>query len=240
MKLPGRIAGGATPICYAAGLMPETPRRGVLWDLDGTLIDSAEHHYAAWRDTLAERGREHSPEEFAHYFGRRNDVILREMFGDALSPKEAAQVADEKEERYRRLVRADGLEPLPGVMDWLRRLKERGFRQALATMAPGANVAVVVGVLGIGSLLDATAAAEDVDHGKPDPGIFLEAARRIDLPPKRCVVVEDSPAGLDGARRAGMRSVGVVSEHHSTLEADVVVRSLTELAPGVFEQLIGL
>ncbi len=55
---PVASAGAATPICYAAGLMPETPRRGVLWDLDGTLIDSAEHHYTAWRDTLAELGRE--------------------------------------------------------------------------------------------------------------------------------------------------------------------------------------
>ena len=213
---------------------------GVLWDLDGTLIDSGEHHYAAWRDTLAERGREHSREEFARFFGRRNDVILREMFGDRLSPEEAARVADDKEERYRRLVQADGLEPLPGVMGWLRRLREKGFRQALATMAPGANVKVVVEILGLGPLLDATAAAEDVESGTPDPGIFLEAARRIDVPPGRCVVVEDAPAGLEGARRAGMRSVGIRSSHHPELEADVVVGSLTELAPGVFEELIGL
>jgi len=211
---------------------------GVLWDLDGTLIDSADHHYAAWKGALAERGRAHSREEFAHYFGRRNDVILKEMFGDSLSEEEADRLANDKEERYRRLVRADGLELLPGVEGWLRRLKAKGFRQALATMAPRANVTVVVGVLGLGSLLDATVAAEDVEHGKPDPGIFLEAARRLGVPPERCVVVEDAPAGLEGARRAGMRSVGVLSGHHGALEADVVVRSLDELEPGTFERLI--
>lgn len=215
------------------------PAGGVLWDLDGTLIDSGEQHYAAWRDALAARGREHPREEFARLFGRRNDVILREIFGDDLSAAEAARVADDKEERYRRLVRKDGLEPLPGVMDWLHRLKERRFRQALATMAPAANVAVVIEVLDLFSLIDATAAAEDVAHGKPDPAIFLEAARRIGVPAERCVVMEDAPAGLEGARRAGMRSVGIVSNHHRELQADIVVPSLTALPAGAIEELLG-
>jgi HAD superfamily hydrolase (TIGR01509 family) len=218
---------------------PDNGARGVLWDLDGTLIDSAEQHYTAWRETLASHGREHSREEFARFFGRRNDVILGEMFGGALTAAEAARVADEKEVRYRRLVRAGGLEPLPGVMEWLRRLKEQGVRQALATMAPAANVEVVVEVLGIGDLLDATAAAEDVDHGKPAPDIFLEAARRIRVPPVRCVVMEDAPAGLEGARRAGMRTVGIVSGHHPRLEADLVVPSLAALPPDAIQALLG-
>jgi HAD superfamily hydrolase (TIGR01509 family) len=217
----------------------ESESCGVLWDLDGTLVDSAEQHYAAWRDTLAERGREHPREEFVRFFGRRNDVILREMFGDELDSAEAARVADEKEERYRRLVRVRGLEPLPGVMVWLSRLKEQGFRQALATMAPGANVKVVVEVLGLSSFLDATAAAEDVASGKPAPDIFLEAARRIGVRPARCVVVEDAPAGLEGALRAGMRSVGVLSNHHRRLKADAVVPSLTELPPDAILKLLG-
>ncbi|MCG6922525.1 MAG: HAD family phosphatase [Acidobacteria bacterium] len=215
------------------------PAGGVLWDLDGTLIDSGEQHYAAWRDALAARGREHPREEFARLFGRRNDVILRKIFGDDLSAREAARVADDKEERYRRLVRRNGLEPLPGVMDWLHRLKERRFRQALATMAPAANVAVVIEVLDLVSLIDATAAAEDVVHGKPDPAIFLEAARRIGVPAERCVVMEDAPAGLEGARRAGMRSVGIVSNHHRELQADIVVPSLTALPAGAIEELLG-
>jgi len=217
---------------------PERGPRGVLWDLDGTLIDSAAQHYAAWRDTLAERGREHPREEFARFFGRRNDVILGEMFGDELSSEEATRIAEDKEERYRRLVRTGGLDPLPGVMDWLSRLKEQGFRQALATMAPAANVEVVVEVLGLHSLLDATAAAEDVADGKPAPDIFLEAARRIGVLPRRCVVVEDAPAGLEGARRAGMRSVGVLSDHHPRLEADAVVASLDALPPDTFRRLV--
>jgi HAD superfamily hydrolase (TIGR01509 family) len=216
----------------------ESEPRGVLWDLDGTLVDSAEQHYAAWRDTLAVRGRAHPREEFARFFGRRNDAILAEMFGDTLDSAEHARIADEKERRYRQLVRTDGLRPLPGVVDWLRRLREQGFRQALATMAPAANVEVVVEVLGVGAFLDATVAAEDVPSGKPAPDIFLEAARRIVVPPRRCIVVEDAPAGLEGARRAGMRSVGVLSEHHPRLEADTVVTTLTALPPDAIRSLL--
>jgi beta-phosphoglucomutase family hydrolase len=219
-------------------MVSSTTVGGVLWDLDGTLIDSADQHYSAWRDALAQRGRGHTREEFMRGFGKRNDLVLRAIFGDALSPEEAARVAHDKEERYRRLVREDGLEPLPGVMEWLSRLKERGFRQALATSAPPANVAVVIEVLGLDRLLDAVASADDVERGKPEPDIFLEAARRIDVPPERCVVIEDSPYGLEAARRAGMKSVGILSDHHHELQADLVVPSLAALPPGAFEELL--
>jgi beta-phosphoglucomutase len=214
------------------------PAGGVLWDLDGTLIDSAELHYVAWRDALARRGREHTREEFFRGFGRRNDVILREIFGDTMSPEEAAGVADDKEERYRSIVRERGLEPLPGVTEWLTRLKEGGFRQALATSAPARNVTVVITVLGFDRFFDATVSANDVERGKPDPAVFLLAARRIGVAPERCVVVEDTPPGIEGARRAGMKSVGIVSAPYPELQADIVVPSLTALPTGAIEELL--
>jgi len=219
--------------------MPETPPRGVLWDLDGTLIDSAESHYLAWRETLAERGRDHSREEFFRGFGKRNDLVLRAIFGDALAPEEAARLADIKEERYRRHVREHGVALCAGATDWLTRLKGKGFRQALATSAPPANVTVVVDILGLERYIDATASAEDVERGKPDPAIFFEAARRIGVSPERCVVMEDTPPGLEAARRAGMRSVGILSEHYPELEAHVVVPSLEALPHGAIEELVG-
>ena len=220
-------------------MTPSRPAGGVLWDLDGTLIDSAEQHYVAWRDTFAQRGRGHTREEFFRGFGRRNDVILREILGDRLTPEEAAGVADEKEERYRRLVSKNGLEPLPGATEWLTRLEEGGFRQALATSAPAANVTVVIEILGFGRFLDATVSADDVERGKPDPAVFLLAARRIGVAPERCVVLEDAPAGLEGARRAGMKSVGILSTHKPELRADIVVPSLTALPTGAIQQLLG-
>jgi beta-phosphoglucomutase-like phosphatase (HAD superfamily) len=118
-------------------------------------------------------------------------------------------------------------------------LRRDGWKQALASSAPQPNIDAALSALDLGRLLDAVVSADEVGRGKPDPAIFLEAARRLGLPPGRCVVVEDAPAGIEAARRAGMRSIGVLSPHHARLEADVVVPSLGALPTGAFEALLG-
>ncbi len=211
---------------------------GVLWDLDGTLIDSAGYHWLAWRDTLAAEGRAVGPEDFASAFGLRNDEILRNLYGEGLAPEWIEQVSETKEQAYRRLLRERGLRALPGAMAWLARLRESGFRQALASSAPRPNIDAVLALLGLGDFLDAVVSADDVGRGKPDPAIFLAAAERLGLAPARCVVVEDAPAGLEAARRAGMRAIGVLSSHHTTLVADIVVPSLEAVPAEAFETLL--
>jgi len=210
----------------------------VLWDLDGTLIDSGGHHWIAWRDTLAAEGRPVQPGDFANTFGKRNDEILRELFGPAIAVDWIDRVSEAKERAYRRMLQEQGLAPLPGALDWLRRLRESGWKQALASSAPRPNIDAVFEVLSLEPFLDAVVSADEVGRGKPDPAIFLEAARRLGLAPGRCVVVEDAPAGIEAARRAGMPSIGVLSEHHPVLEADVAVPSLDALPAGAFEALV--
>jgi len=211
----------------------------VLWDMDGTLVDSTEYHYLAWRETLSRRGgKEISREEFLATFGQRNDVVVRGFLGQGVPEQEVATIAQEKEARYRELVRQRGIALLPGVARWLERLSERGFAQALASSAPRANVEAVLAATGIGHYFAAIVAGEDVQHGKPHPEVFLLAAQRLGVPPERCVVVEDAPPGLEAARRAGMRSIGVCS-NRAGLQADIVVGSLEELPEDVFEQLLG-
>jgi len=213
----------------------------VLWDLDGTLVDSAGHHWIAWRDTLAAFGRSVTPGDFTSSFGKRNDEILHELFGHGIEAEWIERVSEAKEQAYRRRLRAQGLELLPGALAWLERLRSSGWRQALASSAPRPNIdAVFESIAPLGRYLDTVVSADEVGRGKPDPAIFLEAARRLSLPPGRCVVVEDAPAGLEGARRAGMRSIGVLSEHHPRLEADVVVPSLEALDADAFEALLAL
>ena len=129
---------------------------------------------------------------------------------------------------------------LPGALTWFERLHSAGWRQALASSAPRANIdAVFEALAALGQHLELVVSADEVGRGKPDPAIFLEAARRLSLPPERCIVVEDAPAGVEGARRAGMRSIGVLSSHHPRLEADVVVPSLEALEADAFEVLLG-
>jgi len=210
----------------------------VLWDLDGTLVDSAGLHWLAWSEVMTEEGHSITLREFADSFGKRNDTILRGLLGPDLAPEWIERVSDAKEERYRRSVRERGLRFLPGAREWLERLRDAGWKQILASSAPPGNIDVAFAALDLGRWLDGIVSAEEVGKGKPDPAIFLRAAERAGVPPSRCIVVEDAPAGLEGARRAGMRSVGVLSSHFPELVADVVVPSLEALPADAFDALL--
>ncbi len=209
----------------------------MLWDVDGTLIDSSEYHWLSWREALAAEGMALTREQFARMFGRRNDEILRGYFGDDYPAAEVARVGDAKEELYRGLVGARGIKLLPGVRAWLDRLGGEGWLQAMASSAPRANLVAITDALGIADYFDAVVSAEDVTVGKPDPQVFLAAAAKLGVAPSSCVVVEDAPAGTEAARRAGMRSVGVLTMHEH-IEADTVVRTLEELPPTAFDDLL--
>ena len=210
--------------------------RAVLWDLDGTIVDSAEYHWRAWRDTLALVNFPVTYEQFIQSFGQKNDRILRRWLGDDTPADRIQQIGDAKELEYRRLAQEKGLVALPGAARWVARLHERGWRQAIASSAPRANVEVMLGVLGIDDDFDAIVAAEDVTAGKPDPQVFLKAAERLSVPAGRCVVVEDAGAGIEAARRAGMKSIGV--SRTTRLAADVFVESLQDLTDDAFDLLL--
>src|SRR5574341_1037019 len=154
-----------------ASRSPLPVARAVLWDLDGTLADSREYHWRAWRATLAAEGITLSHDQFLASFGQRNDLILARWLGREAPPALVQRVGEEKEARFRELVRAGGLTPLPGAARWVRRLAETGWRQAIASSAPRENVVAMIAALGFGSDLGAFVAAEDVTAGKPDPQV---------------------------------------------------------------------
>jgi beta-phosphoglucomutase len=211
--------------------------RAVLWDMDGTLIDSEELHWISWRDTMAAEGVVITREQFLASFGQRNDSILPRWLGVAATPERMARIANTKEELYRQLIRERGISPLPGVADWVHRLHQEGWLQAVASAAPRANIDAVLEALSATHLFQGIVSAEDVHRGKPDPEVYLTAAARVGASPDRCIVVEDAVAGVEGARRAGMRSIGV-SRGGKHLPADVVVHSLDLLEPGAFDKLL--
>lgn len=215
---------------------PRSPR-AVLWDLDGTLADSSEYHWLSWQDVLAAEGVHITREEFHATFGWRNSEILKRWLGAGAEPDRIARIGDGKEEAYRALLRSGGIDPLPGAAEWVRALHWDGWRQAIASSAPRANIEVMVDALRFGEVMDGFLGAEDVTRGKPDPEVFLTGARRLGVAPERCIVVEDAAAGIEGARRAGMRSIGVGGGNVGA--ADLVVRSLAELPPHTFSTLLG-
>jgi beta-phosphoglucomutase family hydrolase len=214
-----------------------TPIRAVLWDMDGTLVDSADYHWAAWRDVMNREGHPITREQFLASFGQRNDSILRQWLGAKATPAVIERIGDAKEALYRQHVREKGIEPLPGVSQWVHRLHQQGWRQAIASAAPCANVQTILDVLHTAERFEAIVSAEDVHRGKPDPEVFLVAAQKLGVPAKQCIVVEDALHGIEAARAAGMKSIGV-SRDGKALPADLVVKSLDQLDSSAFDTLL--
>jgi len=225
--------------------MSQSARQGhdvlaVLWDMDGVLVESAQFHYQAWKRIWAdELGIELSEHDFRKNFGQRNDTIIRDMLGDNVPAETIERLGTQKEIYYREAVKGN-VRPLPGALELLKALRADGFCCAMSSAAPRANVELILSELDAYSLFDALVTYEDVTRGKPDPQVYLLAAERLNVPPMRCLVLEDAVAGVEGAKRAGMACIAVTSTHprESLTRADLVVDSLTEVTPDIIRRLI--
>lgn len=185
----------------------------VLFDMDGVICHTNPFHSQAFRSFFAKRDLSPTDEEFAeHMFGKSNSYILRHFLGREVVGEEFVAMEDEKEGLFREIY-APQVEPVHGFMTFLKELKERGVKMAVATSAPRANLDLIGSKLGLESSMDSFMASEDVTHHKPDPEIYLTSAQRIGVSPERCVVFEDSYSGVSAARNAGMKVVGVLTSH---------------------------
>ena len=215
---------------------PRREARAVIWDMDGTLIDSMPYHWQAWQDVLRQVDRHVEHAVWNQTAGMRNSDIIPLLFPD-MSPAETAYLDQAKEARYRELIEAQGIELLPGAAEWIQRFQAAGWKQAIASSAPPENVATIAHVLHFNGTFKALISGAEVQRGKPDPDIFLAAARRLNTQPQHCLVIEDAPSGLEAAHRADMKAIGVLNTHPH-LEADVVVRSLQDLTWEMIEELM--
>lgn len=208
----------------------------ILWDLDGTLIDSTDYHFQAWQETVKEEGYFLSRETFLSCFGQRSEAAVYTYCHKDLSLTEAKRIVDNKQKRYREIIRTEGIELVPNAKFLLLELKLNGYKQALATSASREDVEVILKTLDLHNHFDTWLSAEDVKESKPSPEIFLLATDRLHVAPKNSIVVEDSPVGIEAAKRAKMKSIGVLSSH-ANLHADCVVKSLLDITVNTFKVL---
>ena len=197
----------------------------ILWDLDGVIVQSGEHHYEAYCELFRELDVPFSREQyFDELFGIRNWAIIRTVAGER-PREEIERLAEHKEEKFRRIAKGK-IEALPGAKALIERAREAGLKQAIVSSTPRANIEMILGEL---TLTDAFG-EEDAEKGKPDPEGFLVAAERVGVEPGRCVVIEDAPAGIEGAKAAGMRCIGVSTTRkpERLTQADLVVASLED------------
>jgi beta-phosphoglucomutase len=219
----------------------DTQSLAVIFDMDGVLVDSYRAHWQSWQFMADELGRGLTEEQFVSTFGRTSREIIAEHWGaDALTPVEIAEFDKKKEALYREIVARD-FPVMEGAVELINDLHATGFRLAVGSSGPPENVALAVERLGAQSLFDALVTGKDVTRGKPDPQVFLVAAQKLGVAPKRCAVVEDAPVGIAAANAAGMTSIALVSTGHtpeSVGHAVLVVRSLRELSSSRIAGLI--
>jgi beta-phosphoglucomutase len=213
----------------------------VIFDMDGVLVDSYQAHFQSWQRAAASVGRSMSLEEFNATFGRTSREIIPALWPDAVSGEnDIARLDALKEAAYRKILAAN-FPPMPGVTQLLESLHADGFALAIGSSGPPENVELVLDRLGGRGLFGAVVDGMDVTRGKPDPQVFVLAAERLAVPPRRCAVVEDAPLGIAAAKAAGMASVGLVSTgrtREGLAQADLVVDSLAEVSPALFRSLI--
>lgn len=206
----------------------------VIWDVDGTLVDTGELHFEAWQKMTDHLGRPFTRDDFTVTFGRRNPEILRYLFGDRFSDAEIDALGERKEQLYRQEAER-GIDLLPGVTRLLQGLHEQGIRQAIGSSAPRGNLELILRLTRSAAYFGAVVAMEDTRRGKPDPEVFLTAAHRLGVAPERCIVFEDAIAGVEAAKAGGMQCVGVTFVGHHPEDklraagADRIVRSFEEV-----------
>lgn len=217
----------------------------IIWDVDGTLVDTAEQHFRAWSKLAAELNQPFTRADFAATFGKRNPEILRQLFFPDATDERCRELGDRKEDLYRASVREEGTQLLPGVAALLDGFAAAGCPQAVGSSAPPGNLDLLLGVTGIRRYFTAVVSGDDVKRGKPDPEVFLMAAAKLGASPAKCVVFEDAVAGVEAARAGGMRCVAVTFVGHHPADklraagADIVVGSLAEVTVPQVVALVG-
>ena len=216
-----------------------TTIRAAIWDVDGVIVDSRDMHFRAWQRLLGEMGRTLTYEAFLPTFGRKNADILRGLIGGELTDDQVEELAERKERYFREAIKPD-LHPLPGVRELVDDFNRAGFRQAVASSAPPENVDLILETLHLAQNFSVRVSADDIDQGKPNPQVFLLAAQRLGVPPRRCVVIEDSVPGVQAGRAANMVVIAVTttSPREDLREANLIVPSLEEVDAATAEALL--
>jgi HAD superfamily hydrolase (TIGR01509 family) len=200
-----------------------------IFDHDGVLVDSLAFHQAAWVELGRRTGLKITPEFIHETFGMTNPSIFRKLLGDTLDPAELSHYSELKEVCYRDSARGK-IQLMDGVRDLLDALTAEGVLLSVGTSGVRANIDLTIETCGLDGRFASIAALEDIQHGKPDPQVFLVAASKAGVPPAHSVVFEDAPVGIQAAKAAGMYAVGLTTTHPAVslhdAGADEVVETL--------------
>ena len=211
------------------------PIRAVIFDMDGVVSDTQRIHAAVESEILAEYGIHIAPDDIsARFAGISGKIMFATYFSEASVPMpDIEKLAERKSQEMFR--RADQIIEVPGTRDFIEYLARAKVPMAIASASHLGFISLVVDRLNVRDFFSALTSSREVQNGKPAPDVFLLAAERIGVPPSQCLVIEDGVSGMQAARAAGMRCVGLVREGASR---DVPADYVTNILKGLtLEQL---
>ena len=214
-------------------------RLGVIFDVDGVLLDSYQMHFQCWMSLAAEDDIVITESEFRSLFGRRGREIARQVWGPEFSEQQVVSIHRRKQSLYRESLQRN-LPAMDGAVQLIDGLVEAGMVLAVGSSAPPANVEMTLEKLGRKQTFSAIVTGSDVTQGKPDPRVFLLAAQRMGLEPSHCAVIEDAPVGIAAAVTASMTAIALLGTAPADrfTQAHLVVDSLHQLSPKRIADLI--
>ncbi len=213
--------------------------KAVIFDMDGVLVDSMHAHWLAWREAFGNYGIDIKREDFDKTPGMTVEPVIRLLGGEDFSPEQIAEITIKQELAFQKII-AENFPSVPGVSELIKSLDEAGWKMAVGTSGPMANLKLILSRIPESERISVHVVHGDYTHGKPDPEVFLTAAQRLGVNPGEAVVVEDSLVGLEAAKRGGFISVALTTTHsEDQLEpmADLVVDSLTKVTPKILDLL---
>jgi beta-phosphoglucomutase len=208
--------------------------KAVIFDMDGTMIDNGYYHRKAWSEFIKKHDLSKvdiTDHEFKqHFSGRKNDSILELLFNRKLTEEELDKHGEDKETLYRKLY-APHIKEVKGLTAIVNRLKKSGIKVAIATTSPKKNREFVLEKLSLTKAFPVIVGSEHVLHGKPDPEIYIKTAKKLKVDSKECLVFEDTPVGIEAAKNAGMRVIGILTRHseEELRAADLATNDFTKI-----------
>lgn len=200
------------------------PFKGVIFDMDGTLLESTIADYKAWEKVFHSYNKSLTYEEYEPLLGVRSADVIRNHLGFP-KPEDVKRILKEKFDFFVEYVDANPIKPVHAAEVFLKSLANYPIRVGLATSSRREKMNMVLKQLGFLQYFEAIVTGDEVQNGKPAPDIFLKAAERLGLDPKDCVVVEDGPIGVAAAKSAGMKCIAITATHPSDKlqDADVII-----------------
>lgn len=193
--------------------------KGIIFDMDGTIVDSLPYHYEAWKIFFNENKVENFSEKLNEYKGGGTLDLMRTVYGNQYSKKELKKMSEDKEKIFRKIYKGE-IKQILGFKNFLDELKSKDIMVGLASNAIRKNVSMIINELEIYDHFDSIICGDEVINGKPNPEMFNETIDRFNINKDECLIFEDSLEGVLAAKNSGVKVIGITSSSSNKVLKD--------------------